>query len=210
MIPNEILFFCSGFGFSKTSYNSETVNPGQKFCRSCSAILSATSCSSKGLSASGCKSPFPLKWPILIRCVRLRTVRSWLDEGQSRPTRLRAGAFAGRAYLVSAEPIELVANAILPRVYAQKLIAEIIVAGERRPMPLDWLDSFCMRNFTGSAEFDDTLPTGDGQLEVGSRVDPKRLAEAMSEWFTKRGKGDGKPVKVELRDDGECGTAATR
>lgn len=66
-------------------------------------------------------------------------------------------------------------------------------------MPLDWLDSFCMRNFTGSAEFDDTLPTGDGQLEAGSRVNPKRLAEAMGEWFTKRGKGDGKPVTVKLR-----------
>lgn len=84
--------------------------------------------------------------------------------------------------------------------YARKLIAEIVIEGERRPMPLDWLDSFCMRNFTGSAEFDDTLPTGEGRLEAGLRVQPERLAAAMSEWFTKRGKGNGKPVTVELHE----------
>jgi len=70
-------------------------------------------------------------------------------------------------------------------------------------MPLEWLDSFCMRNFTGSAEFDDALPTGEGRLEVGLRVDPSRLALAMSDWLTKRGKGDGKPVTVELFEDAE-------
>jgi hypothetical protein len=85
-------------------------------------------------------------------------------------------------------------------VYARKLQVEILFEGERRPAPLDWLDSFCMRNFTGSAEFDDTLPTAEGRLEVGLRVDPLRLAQAMSEWFTKRGKGKGKPVSVEIRE----------
>lgn len=74
------------------------------------------------------------------------------------------------------------------------------IGAERRPVPLDWLDSFCMRNFTGSPEFDDTLPKGEGLLEAGLRVDPARLATAMSEWFTKRGKGNGKPVTVELRE----------
>ena len=88
------------------------------------------------------------------------------------------------------------------RMYARKLKAEIMIAGERRAAPLDWLDSFCMRNFTGSAEFDDTLPVAEGQLEAGLRVDPARLAQAMSEWFTKRGKGDGKPVVVEIREGG--------
>ncbi|MGH9716327.1 MAG: hypothetical protein ACRD4R_06340 [Candidatus Acidiferrales bacterium] len=72
------------------------------------------------------------------------------------------------------------------------------VGAERTPVPLDWLDSFCMRNFTGSAEFDDTLPTGEGQMEAGLRVDPARLAAAMGEWFTKRGKGNGHPVAVEI------------
>lgn len=84
--------------------------------------------------------------------------------------------------------------------YARKLTAEIEIGGERRPMPLDWLDSFCMRNFTGSAEFDDTLPTGEGRLEAGLRVQPERLAAAMGEWFTRRGKGNGKPVSVEIHE----------
>ncbi|MBI1738693.1 MAG: hypothetical protein HYR58_05545 [Acidobacteria bacterium] len=82
--------------------------------------------------------------------------------------------------------------------YARKLKVEVIVSAERRPCPLEWLDAFCMRNFTGSAEFDDTLPTGEGALEASLRVDPQRLAAAMSEWLTKRGKGNGKTVKVEI------------
>jgi hypothetical protein len=73
--------------------------------------------------------------------------------------------------------------------YARKLTAEMTIGAERRPVPLDWLDSFCMRNFTGSAEFDDTLPKGEGLLEAG-----------LSEWFTKRGKGNGAAVVVELRE----------
>lgn len=85
--------------------------------------------------------------------------------------------------------------------YARKLAAEMTIGAERRPVPLDWLDSFCMRNFTGSAEFDDTLPTGEGRLEAGLGVDATRLATAMSEWFTKRGKGNGTPVKVDLREE---------
>jgi hypothetical protein len=83
--------------------------------------------------------------------------------------------------------------------YAQKLVVEITVEGRRQPCPLDWLDSFCMRNFTGQAEFDDTLPTGDGMLEAGLTVSPERLAAAMSEWFTRRGKGQGREVKVDIR-----------
>ena len=75
------------------------------------------------------------------------------------------------------------------------------IGGDRRPVPLDWLDSFCMRNFTGSGEFDDTLSTGEGRLEAGLSVDPERLATAMSEWFTKRGKGNGQPVTVVIRLD---------
>ncbi len=74
------------------------------------------------------------------------------------------------------------------------------IGNERKPVPLEWLDSFCMRNFTGSAEFDDTLPTGEGLLEAGLRVDLSRLATAMSEWFTKRGKGNGSAVVVVLRE----------
>ncbi len=83
--------------------------------------------------------------------------------------------------------------------YARKLELDVVIAGERQPCPLDWLDSFCMRNFTGAAEFDDTLPTADGKLEASFRVDPARLAAALGEWLTRRGKGNGQPVTVEIR-----------
>lgn len=85
--------------------------------------------------------------------------------------------------------------------YARKLLAEVVIEGQRRPAPLEWLDSFCMRNFTGSAEFDDTLPIAEGRLEAGLSVDPSRLADAMSDWFTKRGKGAGKPVTIDIRQE---------
>jgi hypothetical protein len=82
--------------------------------------------------------------------------------------------------------------------YARKFKIEIVAGGERRLCPLEWLDAFAMRNFTGSAEFDDTLPTGEGSLEAGFRVDQERLAAALSEWLTKRGKGNGQPVRVQI------------
>ena len=84
--------------------------------------------------------------------------------------------------------------------YARKLSAFAVIAGQRQPVPLDWLDAFCMRNFTGSGEFDDTLPTGEGQLEAGLTIDPQRLAAAMSEWLTKRGKGNGQPVEILIEE----------
>ena len=71
--------------------------------------------------------------------------------------------------------------------------------GERRPCPLAWLDSFCMRRFTGDALFDDTLPRDDGVLEAGFRVDRERLAAEMSEWLTKK-KGEGKRVEVHISE----------
>lgn len=86
--------------------------------------------------------------------------------------------------------------------YARKLKAMMVIGDKRVPVPLDWLDMFCMRNFTGSGEFDATLPLGDGHIEAGLDVDPSRLAAAMSEWFTKRGKGNGQPVNVEIQEWG--------
>ena len=58
--------------------------------------------------------------------------------------------------------------------YARKLTAEMTIGDERRPVPLDWLDSFCMRNFTGSAEFDDTLPKGEGDTGSGAEALTRR------------------------------------
>lgn len=86
-------------------------------------------------------------------------------------------------------------------VYVRKLRVEIIVNGERKACPLEWLDAFCMRNFTGSAEFDDTLPVAEGQIEASLRVDPSHFAHAFEEWLTKRGKGNGQPVRVEIEPE---------
>jgi hypothetical protein len=83
-------------------------------------------------------------------------------------------------------------------VYAQKLRVDAVIDGQRKPCPLDWLDAFCMRNFTGSAEFDDTLPTAEGQMEASLKVNPQRFAAAFGEWLTKRGKANGKAVTVEI------------
>ena len=80
--------------------------------------------------------------------------------------------------------------------YAQKLVVDVVIAGQRRPCPLEWLDQFCMRNFTNAAEFDDTLPTGEGRVEASFRVTPERFAAAFSAWLTQRGKGHGQPVEV--------------
>lgn len=77
---------------------------------------------------------------------------------------------------------------------------EIVIGGQRRPCPLEWLDAFCMRNFTNAAEFDDTLPTGEGALEAGLCVDLDRFARALADWLTHRGKGNGQPVRVEIRE----------
>jgi hypothetical protein len=83
-------------------------------------------------------------------------------------------------------------------VYAQKLRVELVIAGERQDSPLEWLDQFCMRNFTNAAEFDDTLPLEDGVVEVSFRVTPERFAESFGAWLTQRGKGDGREVRVEV------------
>jgi hypothetical protein len=83
--------------------------------------------------------------------------------------------------------------------YAQTFAVEVIIRGRRRPCPLEWLDQFCMRNFTNSADFDDTLPVAEGEVQASFRLTPQRFAEGLSAWLTQRGKGEGEPVKVETR-----------
>lgn len=71
--------------------------------------------------------------------------------------------------------------------------------GEAQPVPIAWLDSFAMRNFTNSAVFDDTLPVGDGLLEVGLRVSLPELATAMQDWFRRKvWIGPGSEIQVKL------------
>ena len=82
--------------------------------------------------------------------------------------------------------------------YAQKFNVNVVIRGEAKPCPLEWLDQFCMRNFTNAAEFDDTLPIADGQVETSFRLTPKRFAEGLGALLTQRGKGEGQPVIVEV------------
>jgi len=70
-----------------------------------------------------------------------------------------------------------------------------LVRGEEA---LDWLDQFCMRNFTNSADFRRHLPVADGRIEASYRLTPERFAEGLSAWLTQRGKGEGQPVLVEV------------
>jgi hypothetical protein len=83
-------------------------------------------------------------------------------------------------------------------VYTQKFHVDVVIGGQRSACPLDWLDQFCMRNFTNSADFDDTLPVGDGKIEASFRVTPERFEEGLGAWLTQRGKGEGKEVEVEV------------
>jgi hypothetical protein len=59
--------------------------------------------------------------------------------------------------------------------------------GVARLCPVKWIDSFAMRNFTNDAVFDDTLPVGDGAMEIGNRVPLERLQWAMEDWFRRKG-----------------------
>ena len=71
--------------------------------------------------------------------------------------------------------------------FARKARVEYEQSGARHPCPMKWLDSFAMRNFTNASVFDDTLPTGDGQMEIGARVPLPELQAAMEDWFRKKG-----------------------
>jgi len=70
--------------------------------------------------------------------------------------------------------------------FARKVRVEYEEAGQRRPCPLKWLDSFAMRNFTNDHIFDDTLPTADGEMEIGVRVPLDRLRTSMDDWFRRK------------------------
>jgi hypothetical protein len=82
--------------------------------------------------------------------------------------------------------------------YSQKFKVDIVIRGELRPCPLEWLDQFCMRNFTNASEFDDTLPIGEGLVEASFRVTPDRFAQSFGAWLTQRGKGEGQPLQVSV------------
>ena len=72
--------------------------------------------------------------------------------------------------------------------FARRVTVEYVGAdGEATLCPVKWIYSFAMRNFTNDAVFDDTLPLGDGAMEIGKRVPLERLQVAMEDWFRRKG-----------------------
>ena len=71
--------------------------------------------------------------------------------------------------------------------FARRIRVEYEENGVRQACPVKWLDSFSMRNFTNDQVFDDTIPAGDGVLEIGTRVPLERLKESMEDWFRRKG-----------------------
>lgn len=71
--------------------------------------------------------------------------------------------------------------------FARKIRVEYEHNGQTLPCPLKWLDSFSMRSFTNASVFDDTLPTADARMEIGSNVPLEQLQEAMEDWFRRKG-----------------------
>ena len=70
--------------------------------------------------------------------------------------------------------------------FARKIRVEYEANGQRQPCPLKWLDSFSMRNFTNAPVFDDTLPVGDGRMEIGRNVPLEQLKDKMEDWFRRK------------------------
>jgi hypothetical protein len=71
--------------------------------------------------------------------------------------------------------------------FARKILVQYEEGGQRLACPMKWLDSFSMRNFTNDQVFDDTIPVGDGQMEIGLRVPLERLRASMEDWFRRKG-----------------------
>jgi hypothetical protein len=71
--------------------------------------------------------------------------------------------------------------------FARKIRVYYLHNGQWQGCPMKWLDSFSMRNFTNATAFDDTLPVGDGLLEIGTHVSLEKLRDAMEDWFRRKG-----------------------
>jgi len=81
--------------------------------------------------------------------------------------------------------------------FARKLSVQLAEGDARRPAPREWLDDFFMRNFIGLSAFDETLVTGDGELETGFRVAPEAVREHFEKWLRGR-RMIGETVRLEV------------
>ena len=83
--------------------------------------------------------------------------------------------------------------------FARKIKVFCVEAGASRPCPVEWLDSYCMRSFTGRVAFDETLPVSEGVMEASFGVDLEALRVDMEDWCTRKF-GRGTSVRLSLRE----------
>ncbi len=83
--------------------------------------------------------------------------------------------------------------------FARKIRVEILKAEGAEPCPLDWLDSFFMRSFTGRSAFDETLPVAAGEIEASFRVDLVALQTDLEDWLSRKF-GAGKAVRLRIAE----------
>ena len=89
--------------------------------------------------------------------------------------------------------------------FARKIQLDVLEHDGMRPCPLTWLDSYCMRNFTGRSAFDETLPVREGEIEASFQVDLEALRADMEEWMTRKF-GQGQPVRLRFSEKLSPGT----
>jgi hypothetical protein len=83
--------------------------------------------------------------------------------------------------------------------FARKIRAEILELKDPCACPVDWLDSFCMRSFTGRSACDETLPVADGLWEVSFQVGVAALRADMEDWLTRKF-GAARQVRLRLAE----------
>jgi len=83
--------------------------------------------------------------------------------------------------------------------FARKLRLDLAGEAVARPVPRSWLDQFFMRNFTGLSAFDETLVTGDGELETGLQVDAGEVSRELEKWLRGRKLIDA-AARLEVRE----------
>ncbi len=81
--------------------------------------------------------------------------------------------------------------------FARKIRVEVLGSEGAKPCPLAFLDSYCMRSFTGRSAFDETLPVAEGHIEASFRVDLEALRLDMEDWLTRKF-GQGKAIELRL------------
>lgn len=70
--------------------------------------------------------------------------------------------------------------------FARKLRLSLRTDEGERPVPLEWMERFFLRDFTGFRAFDETLPVQDGLLEASFAVQASEVRERFAAWLCGR------------------------